>query len=205
MCRKRYANIAALKNTYEEVHAFSDDMWHPLYRISDHAYLMIRVQNHIVQTAPLFIHTFPLLAPHHLLESEKFNIRFTDPSQITEMADKLRWYRYKKALLQREVANIIGIDKSTYIHYESGETEYIPLETMKRIAAIYDIPVTDLLDEYNTFLYHGQGKQIKARRAALHMTQREYAKYLGVSFGSLQNWEQNSVRIFKRTWEKLFK
>lgn len=166
---------------------------------------MIRSTNRTVQTAPLFIHTFPLLAPHHLLEAEKFNIRFTDPSQITEMSDKLRWYRYKKALLQREVANIIGVDNSTYLHYESGEYEYIPLETMKRIAAIYEISVTDLLDEYNTFLYHGQGEQIKAKRKSLHMTQREYAKYLGVSFGNLQNWEQNSVRMFKRTWEKYFK
>ena len=48
-------------------------------------------------------HSIPLLAPHHLLEAEKFNIRYTDPAQITCMADKLRWYRYKKALLQREV------------------------------------------------------------------------------------------------------
>ena len=166
---------------------------------------MVRHESKAIRFAPLVILSFPLLAPHHLLEAEKFNIRFTDPAQITETADKLRWYRYREALLQREVANLVGIDRSTYLHYEGGETEYFPLEIMEKIAALYDIPVTDLLDEYNTFLYRDQGKQIKERRKALRMTQREYADYLGVSFGSLQNWEQNNVRMFKRTWERYFK
>ena len=48
--------------------------------------------------------------------------------------------------MQREVANLVGIDRSTYIHYERGETEYFPLEIMEKIAALYSIPVTDLLD-----------------------------------------------------------
>lgn len=166
---------------------------------------MMRHESKAIKFAPLVILSFPLLAPHHLLEAEKFNIRFTNPAQITEAADKLRWYRYREALLQREVAALVGIDRSTYIHYESGETEYFPLEVMEKIAALYSIPVTDLLDEYNTFLYRGQGRQIKERRKSLRMTQREYADYLGVSFGSLQNWEQDNVRMFKRTWERYFK
>ena len=196
-------------NTEVEGHALSDEVWRPLCRadgtIHTTIYIMVRHESKAIRFAPLVILSFPLLAPHHLLEAEKFNIRFTDPAQITETADKLRWYRYREALLQREVANLVGIDRSTYLHYEGGETEYFPLEIMEKIAALYDIPVTDLLDEYNTFLYRDQGKQIKERRKALRMTQREYADYLGVSFGSLQNWEQNNVRMFKRTWERYFK
>lgn len=182
-----------------------DRKWRVFLQLGVDAYLMAQNISGQTKFAPLFIVHFPLLAPHHLLESEKFNIRFTDPTQITNTADKLRWYRYRKALLQRGVAALVGIDRSTYIHYESGEIEYYPLEIMERIAALYNIPVTSLLDEYNTFLYHNQGTQIKARRNALHMTQREFAGYLGVSFGSLQNWEQNNVRMFKRTWERYFK
>ena len=87
-----------------------------------------------VKFSPLFIHSFPLLAPHHLLESEKFNIKFSDPSQITEIADKLRWYRYRKALLQREIADLIGIDRSTYIRYEEYGHDYYPIEHIKKLA-----------------------------------------------------------------------
>ena len=85
-----------------------------------------------VKLSPLFIHSFPLLAPHRLLESEKFNIKFSDPSQITEVADKLRWYRYRKALFQREIADLIGIDRSTYIRYEEYGHDYYPLEHMQK-------------------------------------------------------------------------
>ena len=196
-------------NTEVGGHTLSDEVWRPLCRadgsIHITIYIMVRHESKAIRFAPLVILSFPLLAPHHLLEAEKFNIRFTDPAQITDTADKLRWYRYKEALLQREVAALVGIDRSTYIHYESGETGYYPLDIMERIANLYNIPVTDLLDEYNTFLYLGQGEQIKIRRKALRMTQREFADYLGVPFGSLQNWEQNNVRMFKRTWERYFK
>ena len=93
-----------------------------------------------VKFAPLFIHSFPLLAPHHLLESEKFNIRFSDPSEITEIADKLRYHRYRKALLQREVADYIGIDRSTYIHYEEYGRDYYPIDNMEKLAALFGVP-----------------------------------------------------------------
>ena len=39
----------------------------------------------------------------------------------------------------------------------------------------------------------------------LGLTQKEYADKLDVSLGSLNQWEQNSKKIFKSTWEKYFK
>ncbi len=39
----------------------------------------------------------------------------------------------------------------------------------------------------------------------LGLTQREYADKLGVSLGSLKQWEQNRKQIFKSTGEKYFK
>ena len=48
-------------------------------------------------------------------------------------------------------------------------------------------------------------EQIKAIRTKLGLTQRQYADKLGVSLGSLKQWEQNRKQIFKSTWEKYFK
>ena len=158
-----------------------------------------------VKFSPLFIHSFPLLAPHHLLESEKFNIRFSDPSKITEVADKLRWYRYRKALLQREIADLIGIDRGTYIRYEEYGHDYYPIKHMEKLAELYGVPVTELLDDFNLFLYNNQGKQIREKRKRLGLSRKEYAKIIGVHPGSLKKWELNTVRIFKSTWERYFK
>ena len=147
---------------------------------------------------------FPLLAPRKLLDAQKFNIRYTDPSQITEIADKLRWYRYQHALMQKEVAEQIGIDRNTYIHYEEYGRDYYPIEHMEKLAELYDVPVEELLDGYNLFLYKGQGEQIQKLRLGLGITQKQYAERLGVPLDHLKKWEQNRVRIFKSTWEKYF-
>ena len=158
-----------------------------------------------IKFSPLFIHTFPLLAPHHLLESEKFNIRFPDPSKITETADKLRWHRYRKALLQREIAELILIDRGTYIGYEEYGHDYYPIDHMEKLAELYGVPVTELLDDFNLFLYNDQGKRIREIRNRLGLSRKEYAKIIGVHPGSLKKWELNTVRIFKSTWERYFK
>lgn len=165
--------------------------------------LMSRHTPEAVTYAPFYIHSFRLVQPHTLVEAEKFNIRYTDPSQIRSTADKLRWYRYRNGLLQREVANFAGLDRSTYSSYEEAGRDYYPIEKMRKIAELFSVPVTELLDEFNMFLYNGQGRQIKEMRRKRNMTQAEFAQRLGVPLGTLKAWEQDRVQIFKSTWEKL--
>ena len=157
----------------------------------------------VVSYAPLYIQSFRLVQPHTLVEAEKFNLLYKDPSQIDNTADKLRWYRYQHGLLQRDVADYAGLDRSTYSSYENAKRDYYPIEKMKKIAELFAVPVTDLLDEFNLFLYNGQGRQIKEMRRRRQMTQVEYARHLGVPFGTLQAWEQDRVRIGKQTWIRL--
>ncbi len=165
--------------------------------------LMSRHTTETVTYAPLYIHSFRLVQPHTLVEAEKFNIRYTDPSQISSTADKLRWYRYRNGLLQRDVADHASIDRSTYSSYEEIGRDYYPIEKMKKIAELFSVPVTELLDDFNLFLYNGQGRQIKEIRKHRNMTQAEFARRLGVPLGTLKAWEQDRVQIFKSTWEKL--
>ena len=205
MCAKCYPIITDFFGAYDANQVPNDEKWRVFHNLGRHSYLMVQNISGEVKFSPLFIHSFPLLAPHHLLESEKFNIRFSDPSQITEIADKLRWYRYRKALLQREIAELIGIDRSTYIRYEEYGHDYYPIEHMKKLADLYGVPVTELLDEFNLFLYNDQGKQIKEIRNRLGLSRKEYAKIIGVHPGSLKKWELNTVRIYKSTWERYFK
>ena len=108
-----------------------------------------------------FYHNPDILCRHYLVEAEKFNIRYSDPSQINNIPDKLRWYCYRCGLRQRDVADYAGIDRSTYSGYEEFVRDYYPIEKMLKIAELFAVPVTELLDEYNLFLYNDQGKQIK--------------------------------------------
>jgi transcriptional regulator with XRE-family HTH domain len=179
--------------------------WRLLAQVEVRCYILISNISGSVKVAPLQILQFPVVLPHKLQDAEKFNLQFSDFSEIAETADKLRWLRYQKGLRQRDVADCAGIDRSTYVHYEESGKDFYPPEHIERIARLFEVPVETLLDDYNLFLRNGQGDQIKAIRTKLGLTQREYADKLGVSLGSLKQWEQNRKQIFKSTWERYFK
>lgn len=49
----------------------------------------------------------------------------------------------------------MGIYKRSYPKLETEHMETPPLDKMERLAAFFEIPVYDLLDNYNLFLYRG--------------------------------------------------
>ena len=59
------------------------------------------------------------------------------------------------------------------------------------------------IDDYNKFLYDGQGRNIKELREKLNITQEELAREMNVSLLKVKRWEQNKVRMFKFTYDKL--
>ena len=61
--------------------------------------------------------------------------------------EHLKELRHKKNLLQKEVAEALKIDRTTYAKYETGDSEP-SFEILKRIARFYDVS-TDYLLGYN--------------------------------------------------------
>ena len=179
--------------------------WSMFCRLKVRSYVLAANVAGTLKVAPLQILKFPVVLPHKFLDAEKFNLRFSDASEITEIADKLRWYRYQKGLRQRDAADYAGIDRSTYIHYEEAGRDFYPKAHMEKLAELFEVPLEDLLDDYNLFLLRGQGEQIKAIRQRLGLTQKVYAAQLGVPLQKFKRWEQGNVQIFKSTWEKYFK
>ena len=198
--------IAAEESVVEvENHEPFGVKWSMFCRLKVRSYVLAANVAGTLKVAPLQILKFPVVLPHKFLDAEKFNLRFSDASEITEIADKLRWYRYQKGLRQRDAAYYAGIDRSTYIHYEEAGRDFYPKEHMERLAELFEVPLEDLLDDYNLFLLRGQGEQIKAIRQRLGLTQKVYAAQLGVPLQKFKRWEQGNVQIFKSTWEKYFK
>ena len=152
--------------------------WSMFCRLKVRSYVLAANVAGTLKVAPLQILKFPVVLPHKFLDAEKFNLRFSDASEITEIADKLRWYRYQKGLRQRDAADYAGIDRSTYIHYEEAGRDFYPKEHMEKLAELFEVPLEDLLDDYNLFLLRGQGAQIKAIRQRLGLTQRHMQRSL---------------------------
>ena len=79
--------------------------WRLLAQVEVRCYILISNISGSVKVAPLQILQFPVILPHKFQDAEKFNLQFSDFSEITETADKLRWLRYQKGLRQRDVAD----------------------------------------------------------------------------------------------------
>lgn len=170
----------------------SDERWRVFSKINDNAYIMVRRTGGAIKFALLFTITISL-------------DDFPDQPTSTEIADKLKYYRHKNGMLQNDVARFLGIDRSTYIRYETEGHEYYPKEYLVRLAELYRIEVEKLTDEYNLFVINGQAKQIKRKRLELGLTQREFAEMIGVNYNKVRKWEKNITRISKADWEKFQK
>ncbi|MBQ3264296.1 MAG: helix-turn-helix domain-containing protein [Ruminococcus sp.] len=65
-------------------------------------------------------------------------------SQKKYVAQRLRYYREACALSQKQIADALNIDRSTYAKYEGAASEP-NLTILVKLAAIFNIPPTELL------------------------------------------------------------
>ena len=157
-----------------------------------------------VATALLYIHSFRPLLAHTFTETER--MVQTDPETLETTADKLRYYRHVRGLEQQEVAVYVTLHRSTYVGYEtSGAIDYYPLDKLSLLAELFEVPMEYLLDDYNAFLYEGQGRQVRSLRESMGLTRREFAAKFGIWTTTIRDWETGSVRMTRQTWEKLFR
>ena len=60
------------------------------------------------------------------------------------LGKKLRWWRIATGYTQDEMANVLGVHRTTYTKYETGVTDP-PLETLCRMADFFGCTVDSLL------------------------------------------------------------
>ena len=178
---------------------FSDDV----VKVNDNVWLVRkRIYNKIV-VVPMYLHSFRFITPKTVTEAQKFMLQYPNPAVITKISDKLRYYRYKRGLHQIDIAKHLGINSGSYSLYEEYEKDYYAPETIDKIAEFLGVDAYDLLDDYNKFMYDGQGENIKKLRKQLNITQKELADMMNVDLCKVKRWEQNKVRMYKYTYEKL--
>ena len=108
-------------------------------------------------------------------------------------------------LMQKEVAERIGVSREHYIDFEMGNVDYYPKEIVDRLATLYHIPVDDLLDDYNRFQYKGQGELLRECREKMGLKKKPFARLLHVHPNTYRDWEADKKRMFKITWNKYFR
>lgn len=62
------------------------------------------------------------------------------------LAENLKNIRKEHKLTQQDIANVLGIDRSTYAFYETGKTAP-SVNTLYKLAEIYNISIESFVDE----------------------------------------------------------
>lgn len=75
---------------------------------------MCRIEDGIARYAPLCIYTFRLITPRKLLEAQLFNKQYQRYEEIQSIPERLKWHRYQNGLMQKEVADILGVTRRKY-------------------------------------------------------------------------------------------
>ena len=147
-----------------------------------------------------------LVAERHLLIRSDKQVGYAHQpySSLQSVPDRIRWLRLQRRLTQKETAEVVGIGRANYVDYETGAIERFDPAVIKRIAALYEVPVTDLLDHYNAFLMSGQGEQVRQWRIGLGKNYKEMGEYLGVATSNVISWEREEKIITKKLYERCF-
>lgn len=116
---------------------------------------------------PLYILQVSLAGPRTTVEAQAFYRMYHSYADIPNPWDRLRWCRYGLDLLQKEVAAMVGMEEWLYRDLESGafHRSFTP-ELADKLAALYGIPVEDILDDYTLFLHRGGGDFLRRYREA---------------------------------------
>lgn len=179
--------------------------WHILNQASPDVFILCRTKGTQVLYSPLFLHSFVLCAPRRILDATRFNQRCRRYEEIDNVPDRLQWCRHSKGLMQSEVAAFAGMSESMYRYLEKGQAQYVPAQVADRLAQLYQVPVSDFLDEFSRFLYDGQADRIRRYRERLGMEKRQFAEEMGIPIRSLQEWEKETKTISLKCWERHFK
>lgn len=148
------------------------------------------------------MHSFKVVQPVRLLDAELFNIQYSSVEEIKSVPDKLRWYRHHQGMLQSDVAACLGISEHAYCDYEVGKVKLYPIAYLKKLSELYSIEITDLMDDYNLFMYRGQGRQVEQFRKKLGLSKPRFAKLFDTTKTVILNWEKERVIMQKSSWER---
>ena len=109
--------------------------------------------------------------------------------------NRIKDERKKRNLLQKEVAELISVDRTTYAKYETGAI-IPPVGVLIRIAELFGVSV-DYLIEHDAINvgYKPFGDILKTLRTSKGLTQQELASIIGVDQSSIGKYEGKEHKV----------
>ena len=106
-------------------------------------------------------------------------IPFEEKPKTNLPGDNLRYYRLRKRLTTRQLAEQIDVVPATILMYEQNKHP-IPVDVASGLADVLDVNADLLYDDFADFLSTPYSEALKSIRLALGMSQKAFAEHIGV-------------------------
>lgn len=123
------------------------------------------------------------------------------PEEPTPAA-MLRYYRQRKGLTTRQLAESIGIVPATVLMYEREEFP-IPYLTVVAFADILEIDRNLLCDDFARFMDYSYSDRLREVRKAHGLNQADFAKKAEISYGVYAKWKIDVRQPSRKMYEQL--
>lgn len=118
------------------------------------------------------------------------------------MGSRIRYYRIKNNLSQRDLAKITGLEKNTIANCENDKFPKSQ-ETIDRICYALNLVPSFIYDDYLNFISADVPAKIKAIRKELNLTQIEFIELTGLK--TILAWERGRTKPSRMSFEILQK
>lgn len=123
------------------------------------------------------------------------------PTEQTPAA-MLKYYRQRKGLTTRQLAESIGVVPATVLMYER-ERFPIPYQTAVSMAKVLEIDRNLLFDEFAQFLDYPYSDRLREVRKAHRLNQATFAEKADISLSIYSKWEGGSRQPSRKMYEQL--
>ena len=122
---------------------------------------------------------------------------------MSTVGGRIKYYRLLKGLKQKDIYEKIGIDKSTYIRFESKANTNHDIEICKRICEILGVETELVYDDYMTFIDADYGTTIKTFRKKHKLTHEKFGELIGMNPKISARWEKGKCVPTRESYKKL--
>ena len=114
----------------------------------------------------------------------------------------LKYYRQRKGLTTRQLAESIGVVPATVLMYER-ERIPIPYQTAVAMAEVLEIDRNLLFDEFAQFMDYPYSVRLHEVRKAYRLNQAIFAEKADISLSIYSKWESGSRQPSRKMYEQL--
>ena len=123
------------------------------------------------------------------------------PTEQTPAA-MLKYYRQRKGLTTRQLAESIGVVPATVLMYER-ERFPIPYQTAVSMAKVLEIDRNLLFDDFARFMDYPYSYRLREVRKAYGLNQTDFAKKANICCSIYAKWETSARQPSRKMYEQL--